>query len=73
MKLLYKIYPDLREVDINKFIHFLLNEYVKEQDLQHFNKEQYEELAQLMAGTIIDFLGGYMKITGQWNRPQGLD
>ena len=25
MKLLYKIYPDLREVDINKFIHFLFS------------------------------------------------
>ena len=30
MRILYKIYPDLKEVDINKFIHFLLNEYVKE-------------------------------------------
>ena len=69
MKLLYKTHPDLREikeVDINKFANFLLTEYVKKQDLQHFNKEQYEELAHLIAGTIVDFLGGYMKITGQW-------
>lgn len=30
MKLLYKIHPELKEIDINKFIHFLLTEYVKE-------------------------------------------
>jgi hypothetical protein len=30
MKLLYKIHPDLREIDIDKFVNFLLTEYVKE-------------------------------------------
>ena len=66
MNLLHEKYPELMKIDINKFAYFLLNEYVKEQDLQHFNKEQYEELAELVAGTTVDFLGGYMKITGQW-------
>ena len=63
MDLLYEKYPNLKQTDIDNFISFLLS-YVKEEDVQHFNKEQFEELADLIAGTIVDFLGGYMKITG---------
>lgn len=63
MDLLYKKYPNLKQVDIDNFICFLLG-YVKEEDVQHFNKEQFEELADLIAGTIVEFLGGYYKIAG---------
>ena len=50
-------------MEIDDFIEFLFG-YVSEQDLQHFDTEKYEELADLIAGTIIDFFGGYAKIMG---------
>lgn len=62
-QLVYSKYPVLNKDWIKDFLEMLIN-FARPEDVEHWGSGQFEEFAELIAGTVIDFFSGYSKIAG---------
>lgn len=62
-QLVYSKYPVLNKDWIKDFLEMLIN-FARPEDVEHWGSRQFEEFAELIAGTAIDFFSGYSEIAG---------
>ena len=65
LELIYKRYPNLSRggVDVDQIISSLIG-VANKQDVENWNRKQFEDFAGLVADTAIDFFSGYSDIAG---------